>query len=1079
VVSGPDVLDLACRAWVPEAPGGDDSYRRRPRYLVVLDTETTTSVAQGLLVGAYRYVRVSWQGRRPSFSVVEEGLILPDDADEGTWALAKGYVASHLADVDPGADDASTVLSLRTRAEFCERVLWEACWRNRAWLVGFSLAFDLSRLARSWTEGRGRRRAKKAQRQARRGNRGAFVLRLWEWDGGDNRFRPNVAVTRLDGGRHLFSWGAVTDPPPDTGRRTYRDSHFLDLATLGFALTNSRASLEATCEAFGVPYQKRPVELGKFSADLIEYCREDVAATTELAGAMFGAFYAHPVPLDADRAYSPASIGLGYFARMGLRPPRAGTSALCHERTAQAQAAFYGQRMEAVIRHVPVPVVLVDFSSQYAVVAHLLGLWGLVTAERVLDREATEQVRQLLERVTLEDVLNQGTWPQLVGFALVEPEGDWLTRRAYFSGSGDVPRTSFGPTWSRPAWWALPDLVAAKLITGRAPEVLEAWVLVGEGRQALRRVRLGGKVAFDPLGQDWWLELVNARHRLRPEHAQLAQGLKVMANATAYGCWERHDRQDRAANVSQVRPDGARRTTRAQHPDLPHRWTFPPFASLVTAGGRLQMTVLEVLLRQQGGCWASANTDSAATVATESGGLVACPGGPYRLDDGTEAVRALPWKTLDDIRARLEPLNPLAGRDLLKLEPENFEDGDSPAKRRQLWVLASSGGRALYFANNAQGRPVVVKRNEHNLGELRSPTGAGREFLDDFALWALGHLAAEEAVPPAWWARPATYNFTASTPARLRQLGGTGTPFGFLMASSASGAGSVSGLLDASRGRRRAVAPLGPAGQAASAPWQDATTGEELTVLDQGEMSRRADLEAFGAERDYGANEVTLRTYGDVLRDWLYHPEAKMAGPEGDPCGRRTRGMLYPRAVREAARHYVGKESNLADEVEAGDVTDPDEVLADLGDDSWETLVGPVLQAMGWREVERRSGMKSERVGEAVRSARPRADVLTRLANAAIVWATDRLEAWGLPQPEPRSALLAPQSSLAPLAAYLAFAPERARPCACADGPDHPPARPGSPYCTEQCRRRAQKRRERAETNRAGEPGSAQKPEDK
>jgi hypothetical protein len=376
VVSGPDVLDLACRAWSPEVPAGDDSYRRRPRYLVVVDTETRTDIAQRLLVGAYRYVRVSWQGRRPRFSVVEEGIILPDDADPDAWALARGYVASHLADVDAGADNASTVLALRTRAGFCERVLWEACWRNRAWLVGFSLAFDLSRLALSWTEGRGKRRAKKGERQARRGNRGAFVLRLWEWDGNDDRFRPNVAVTRLDGRRHLFSWGAVADPPSDTGRRSYRDSHFLDLATLRFALTNSRGSLEATCETFGVPYQKRPVELGKLSADLIDYCREDVAATTELARAVLGAFYAHPVPFDADRAYSPASIGLGYFARMGLRPPRAGTSALSHASTAQAQSAFYGQRMEAVVRHVAVPVSLVDFSSQYSVVPTCSGYGG-------------------------------------------------------------------------------------------------------------------------------------------------------------------------------------------------------------------------------------------------------------------------------------------------------------------------------------------------------------------------------------------------------------------------------------------------------------------------------------------------------------------------------------------------------------------------------------------------------------------------------------------------------------------------------------------------------------------------------
>jgi hypothetical protein len=443
-----DILDTACRVWVPEPVGADDRYRSRPRYLVVLNTETTTDTVQRMILGAYRYVRVAWEGRRHVFSTVQEGLVVPSDAGVDAWCLVKRYAGEHLADVEAGGADVSTVLVLKTRAEFCEDVLWEACWRNRAWLVGFNLAFDLSRLALSWTEGRG-----KAGRKA---NRGAFVLRLWEWDGGDHRFRPNVAITRLDGRRHLFSWGEVLDPPEDTGKRGSRDNHFCDLATLGFALTNERVSLQGTCAAFGVPYEKRAVELGKLSAELIDYCREDVAATTELARAMFSVFYAHPVPFDADRAYSPASIGVGYFARMGLRPPRVGTAALTDEQLAQAQAAFYGQRMEAAIRHVPVPVVLVDFSSQYSVVAHLLGFWPLLTSERIVAQDATEDVQALVERVSLGDALGSATWAELAGFALVEPDGDWLPRRAYFAGSADTPRTSYGPTWGRPGWVGAP-----------------------------------------------------------------------------------------------------------------------------------------------------------------------------------------------------------------------------------------------------------------------------------------------------------------------------------------------------------------------------------------------------------------------------------------------------------------------------------------------------------------------------------------------------------------------------------------------------------------------------------------------
>ena len=1038
-----DILDTASRSWAPEPASASRSRRRhRPAYLVVLDTETTTDLAQGLLVGAYRYVRVTWQGAKPSFSVAEEGLVLPDDASEDDWRLVRRYASEHPADVDLGPLDVSSVLALRSRAEFCELV-FEACWVNRASLVGFNLAFDISRLALSWAEGRGRQRR-------------AMGLRLWEHEGADNRFRPNVYVGHLQGRRFTFGWGGVEDPPRDAGRRTQADDHFLDLATAAFVLTNRRHSLESACRAFGVPYVKRPVELGRLSAELVTYCREDVAATTDLAKAVLSAFYAHPVRLSADRAYSAAGLGLAYFERMGLRPPRAGTSALPEANIAQAQSAFFGQRMEARIRHVPVPVVAVDFSSQYPVVAHLLGLWGLVTSARLSAADATEEVRELLERASLAQVLDPALWPQLAGFALVEPEGDWLPRRAYFSGSADLPRTSLGPTWGRPGWWALPDLVAAKVATGKVPKVITAWRLVGEGRQALRVVRLGGKLRFDPLAEDWWLATVGARHKAG---AELAQGLKTLANATAYGCWERHDTADRPSKVSLVLPDGRTRSAAARA-EVPHRWAFPPFASLVTAGGRLLMGTLEALLAERGGLWASANTDSATVVSTEAGGLVACPGGPERTEDGAEAVRALSWAEVEDMRKRFEALNPFADRDLLKLEPENFgPDGE----RRQLHALAVSGGRVLVYTYR-DGRPVVVKRNEHNLGELRSPTGWGREFLDDFALWALAHVSGDKPKAPRWWGWPATVGITASTPERLRQLGGLGTPFGFVMAASATSAGSIGGLLGGGA-RRRLVAPLCPPEDAASAPWVDAKTGERVVVLDEAELEDRAKAESFGAERSYAPGEVVLETYGDKLRQWLYHAEVKMAGPDGKPCGRRTRGLLTPRPVVEGVRHYVGKESNFIDEVEAGEVTDAAQVLTDFGDDAWGSLVAPVLRAMGYQEAERRSGVRWRRLVGHEASEQPRQDALVRLVTAAIAWATEQLRAWGVPLPDARSALLAPQSPLAPLAAYLAQAPAHARACACADGPDHPPARPGSPYCSERCRQKAKKRRQRAKAN--------------
>jgi len=56
---------------------------------------------------------------------------------------------------------------------------------------------------------------------------------------------------------------------------------------------------------------------------------------------------------------------------------------------------------------------------------------------------------------------------------------------------------------------------------------------------------------------------------------------------------------------------------------------------------RLMLALLEKSLSERGGTYAMEDTDSMAIVATEHGGIIACPGGRERTDDGREGVTAL------------------------------------------------------------------------------------------------------------------------------------------------------------------------------------------------------------------------------------------------------------------------------------------------------------------------------------------------------------------------------------------------------------------------------------------------------
>ena len=828
----PEPMDIALRAWaVPEKrrkTGSGKKRRHRPEALVVFDTETELGGSQDLIVGAYRYVRVEWKGSRPTLRCAEEGLFHPDDLfcrDPEQLATIRDYAARARANVDRSQRDANRTLRVLSRHEFCERMLWGACWRNRATLVGFNLGFDISRLRLSWHEGRGL-------------YNGAFVLRLWEWEGKDHRYRPNVIARRLDNKRTLLAWSGVRDAPDDGDEHTSSDDHFLDLRTLLFALTNQAHSLESGSAVFGLGYQKREVTLGAVSEQLLDYVREDVSATSGLAGVALREFHRHPVPLSADRAYSSPAIGTAYFRRIGIRPPLE-RAEITDAQLAESMGAFYGPRVEVRIRHVPVPVSLVDFASQYSNVARFSGLWPLLTSERIVAVDATSEVRELLERVELSDVLGTELWPQLVGVALVRPDGDVLPTRAWFAGRGDVPRVGLGPIHcDRLLPYALGDLVAAKVLTGKVPEVDSAWRLVGEGTAPrLRVVRLGGRVRFDPYTDDWWAACQRARTALGG--SPMATGMKTIGNGTAYGDWIRLDQQPQAGFVALQRLDGRTERRRVDRPEDPGPWAFPPFASAVTAGGRLLMAALERLLADDGGLFASANTDSATVLSTCDGGLVACPGGPDHLDDGSAAVRAISWEALDAVRERFAPLNVE-----LRLTAENFDGGE----QRQLYAIGVAGSRVILYADGPSGR-VVVKRSEVALGDLRSPLGPGtsRAFVDESAEWMLAYLLDERPVPPTWFLLPATTKLPMGTPAKVRSLGASGLPYGFAIG--ARRARRATGVFGGEP--VRLIAPAGDDPE--EARWVEIPSGEPIAVATPGRRPGRTapraiEIASYGEE---------------------------------------------------------------------------------------------------------------------------------------------------------------------------------------------------------------------------------------
>jgi hypothetical protein len=75
-----------------------------------------------------------------------------------------------------------------------------------------------------------------------------------------------------------------------------------------------------------------------------------------------------------------------------------------------------------------------------------------------------------------------------------------------------------------------------------------------------------------------------------------------------------------------------------------------------------------------------------------------------------------------------------------------------------------------------------------------------------------------------------------------------------------------------------------------------------------------------------------VKTYGDVLQEYEFHPEAKCADAKGDACGEQSVGLLQRRHIQVGQIKYIGKESNNLEAVEAGLVHSPQNVYTEYTD---------------------------------------------------------------------------------------------------------------------------------------------------
>ena len=492
------------------------------------------------------------------------------------------------------------------------------------------------------------------------------------------------------------------------------------------------------------------------------------------------------------------------------------------------------------------------------------------------------------------------------GFVKVVPNGDVLPIRSKFSSASNDWQVGINHVYAKKEdalWYSIPDVVASILSTGRVPEIVDAFLIEPSGVLfELIPTKLRGMVEVDPEHNDFFKVVVEERLRLSSrgdlsdiEIKRLEKALKILASATCFGIYAQMDRQDDDDKVEVtchgIDPEPYK--CKVAHPEFPGEFWFSPLGSLTTAGARLMLALLDHCVSELHGSYVMEDTDSMALAATQHGGLVPCPGGPFEMADGHAAIRALSWKEVDEIAARFKKLNPYEDklRSILKIERDNYDP--ETGKQRQVYCLAISSKRYALFLRDESGNPVLLQKginnhedrwSEHGLGHLRNPLkpdSDDRDWIPQAWISVIRRTLGLPAEPLGFEEVPAMGRVPITSPTAVRSLAKLNRgkkyrnrikPFDFLLSCHVKQFGYPP---EVDPEKFHLVAPYVPDPECwVDLPWIDQYSGKQYEITTEGFHGSR------GVAR--------VKTYGEVLREYEFHPGAKSADAKGKPSGKQT-----------------------------------------------------------------------------------------------------------------------------------------------------------------------------------------------
>jgi hypothetical protein len=934
-------------------------YEKWNNFILVFDTETTVDINQSLKFGVFRFYH---SVNDNNYELLKEGIFYDDrniTAEE--YRILQDYCKQHKwGDIESDKNNDNAELWFIPLNKFIRNGI-RYIYEYDGILVGFNLPFDISRIASGYTY------PKKGYYD------NGFIFHLSEYTDkktDENKkcpFTPRIAIKNIGMQMTLNDF-----MKPIKWHKGKTKGYCLDLSQFVKVLSGKSHSLKSACKAYDIKHGKMEIEEhGKITPEYIEYCRRDVLATSELYFKLIEEYHHHPIPTLPNKVYSNASMGKGYLQAMNVNIPKIeiDETLLINEDQlyGRLMSAFYAGRTECRIRKIEIPIIYADFKSMYPTVNILMNMWEYLTAEKIMVFDDTDHLINFVESITIDDLFNKKTWLKLPALLKIKPNKDFLPTRHSANN-----RVVWGyVTSDEPLWYALPDILASKLITGKTPEILQGIGFSPNGKQEkMRPVMLANKIPVNPFKDDFFKLLIEERERFKKhedvtaeEKERINMTLKLLANSTSYGITIELNRKNKKKNNRVNVYSNDKFQSFIKWYEEPGKYFFPIMGVITTSASHLMLALAQVLVKKAGGIYAMMDTDSIAIVANEDAFTMY-----YRYENQKYAIPVISKYTAFHIIEKFTSLNPYAKDavkgSILKVESENYPPDENPitiqAHTKQIGYLDKNFiglGDNLFGYFIASKRYALYNKNdlyyslrkgtEIALGALMSPDG-NRKWIDEVWLKIISendyknYQYAELPALRKLAIRTKTtmenmMEYNVLDDGSLKPYNDSLKPFNFIVSAQMNKLPLLSRVRDG-------ASYLMANNRLMVAPFTSPDKTEDMLFIDIHDPDYCINI-STDENFDLGTH-LLVKSYADTLSDFFYAPESKFNEVSGETCQPRYIGLLFHPEITINKITYIGKEGGLLEDDDTNFLLPHEDrytVYNPSLQDEWEKLFLPEL----------------------------------------------------------------------------------------------------------------------------------------